>query len=593
MPGYDNRFYPMPAYRAREKRRDGETRFGASSNTRSRSYGWTYSFRSNPISCAVMDALPQGQTYKERLIFYREAARAAEASSTLDDVVAAQAPYRNRKLVTSDIGHIFKSAKASSSPIKGSYALERFTEGEWQFYTHSEVSGEPSLPSGCLPGFASADARKAVQGSVLSELRSTFPNDIVQQMFASVVPPSGGVGETVIELLRGDFPSLARKLRVAARDVSKKARTTHYVWAEGLKGPPPLAKQRAVAKALGVPVADLVWSAKGVRKGEAHAARHQRTPSWLKVGKTSVAGMGAQYVGFRFGIEPYIDVFDQLLSLVKRVSPEGYGPRFRRHRRLLISSGNKSVTSRGFGASGTAGINIREQLLKRARESESLRPLVDDGRDFTPVTISGDVPEFGAKAARRLRKRAASGFTWSALLKSGSAPGAIGMALHNGPPVERLVQVSWTEDVRLTVSAGQRVNADTGFYNEDNLVRELGAWTPSLGWDLLPWSWFVDWFANISRAMKTNHFYRERPVSYAYATYRSTVTFIAPAHTSNGWVTQGDRRAKYSLSGYAKSVVYTERRRVDPFTGQLLAVGLRPDAYKTSIMLGLGLAKLK
>lgn len=130
-----------------------------------------------------------------------------------------------------------------------------------------------------------------------------------------------------------------------------------------------------------------------------------------------------------------------------------------------------------------------------------------------------------------------------------------------------------------------------GYYDPENWVREFGLWTPSLGWDLLPWSWFIDWFAGFSSGIKRNAFFRDvYPADYIYATYRCTVT---TEPLDGGFhSTSGGSSYSTTISGGVSRTVTTVRKRLSPFGTPVKEItGL--DAYKISILLGLGLGKVR
>lgn len=122
-----------------------------------------------------------------------------------------------------------------------------------------------------------------------------------------------------------------------------------------------------------------------------------------------------------------------------------------------------------------------------------------------------------------------------------------------------------------------------------DVLRTLGIWSPSLGWDILPYSWLVDWFFHIGRAFENASTYSTGNgtyhVNYAYATQKTTSVI---------WWQGGQ---KYSGSDYVKwqagSQVVTTlfRQRATPW-------GFGIDLSKLSqsqwqILIALGLAKAR
>jgi hypothetical protein len=151
-------------------------------------------------------------------------------------------------------------------------------------------------------------------------------------------------------------------------------------------------------------------------------------------------------------------------------------------------------------------------------------------------------------------------------------------------------------DVRLSARyaalARPSRGANTFIDQVEDKIRDLGVWYPALGWDLLPYSWLVDWCSNLGAAITNAQYYRSTPgftpLDYCWATTAmrvvSTVTPLKPvAYVGNGI---------YTALGSARSYSeYKEREPVSPF-----GFGIElPDltSGQQSILVALGLARIR
>lgn len=81
-------------------------------------------------------------------------------------------------------------------------------------------------------------------------------------------------------------------------------------------------------------------------------------------------------------------------------------------------------------------------------------------------------------------------------------------------------------DVRLSARlipiARPGLGANTFIDQVEEVLRKLGAWYPALGWDLLPYSWLIDWATSLGTAINNAGYYGNNPgqvsIDYAWAT---------------------------------------------------------------------------
>lgn len=125
----------------------------------------------------------------------------------------------------------------------------------------------------------------------------------------------------------------------------------------------------------------------------------------------------------------------------------------------------------------------------------------------------------------------------------------------------------------------------------EDVVRELGIWYPALGWDLLPYSFLVDWFVNLGDSITNAYAFSSKGqtnIDYAYLTSRyttvGTTTFAKPV-----W---RDGNSIYTVSKNATSVSDVKvRQAISPFG---LGIDLSAlNGFQWSILVALGLGRGK
>lgn len=152
-----------------------------------------------------------------------------------------------------------------------------------------------------------------------------------------------------------------------------------------------------------------------------------------------------------------------------------------------------------------------------------------------------------------------------------------------------------TDTLRVTVRATQlgRESLTEAYFSTEgsgNLVRRMGLLSPSLGWELLPFSWMVDWFANFSSGIKRRAFFTDvYPIDYAYATFKRVHTQSVAPEERVAKTPYHSQRIR--TSGAFQSTTTTVRVRLDPFGNPWQGASI--DAYKAGILTALGLITLR
>lgn len=121
-------------------------------------------------------------------------------------------------------------------------------------------------------------------------------------------------------------------------------------------------------------------------------------------------------------------------------------------------------------------------------------------------------------------------------------------------------------------------------------IQNLGLWTPSLGWDLLPWSWLVDWSVALGSGLTNATYYGSQPgqynIDYAYITtvsrLNTRVSNIKPLAPTKYY------RTEMSGGTALASSIWKERQRASPYGLWVDLTGL--SASQFAILVALGLA---
>lgn len=130
------------------------------------------------------------------------------------------------------------------------------------------------------------------------------------------------------------------------------------------------------------------------------------------------------------------------------------------------------------------------------------------------------------------------------------------------------------------------------FYDEAVEILNRYGVNQRLAWDLIPYSWLVDWFGNIGSSIEaaaafnpTNGRYL---TTYSWSTRKTTYLSVCPPFSRSIWAGRPDRE---TVSAGWCNVVIKERLPVSPFGPNFALPSLSP--YQWSILVSLGLARLK
>jgi len=159
------------------------------------------------------------------------------------------------------------------------------------------------------------------------------------------------------------------------------------------------------------------------------------------------------------------------------------------------------------------------------------------------------------------------------------------------------IERRWTLDYNIHLSARLVPFARPGlgankFIDEaEEKIHQLGLWYPALGWDVLPYSWLIDWFTNLGASITNAQTYGTAPgmvnIDYAYATSRTTA-YCEASSSMAGWVTVGTQERM--LRGTAKTIsIASNRFPVSPFGPGVDFSALKD--WQVYILTALGIAK--
>lgn len=135
-------------------------------------------------------------------------------------------------------------------------------------------------------------------------------------------------------------------------------------------------------------------------------------------------------------------------------------------------------------------------------------------------------------------------------------------------------------------------SAETFYDKALTLLRTYGVWTPSLLWDITPWSWLIDWFFHIGRGFTLAYDYgKDGGVrsDYACVTSRTTITVDIPGMSKVSSTSTLTRR--FRSSHYLSVSDTIIRNPVNPFG--TLAPLAQLSGWQKAILISLGIAKFK
>lgn len=287
---------------------------------------------------------------------------------------------------------------------------------------------------------------------------------------------------------------------------------------------------------------------------------------------------------------PVVKIGETLVELLR-----GEIPKSLKTLKYLIQTMNSkrlSVSDRKLGMA-LSGIGSETLALEFG-----WRPMIQSIIDLIHTAIAIDHMVYGQsyRRKREIRFSTRSRETESFLV---ARPGlGLGSASVSGPGTWH----KWagtsvlTYDVRLSARiapiARPTIGSNSFIDQADDKLRQLGLWYPALGWDLLPYSWLVDWFSHLGSSITNAYYYSTRngvkPIDYAWAT-------ALMRHS-----TDAGAAVPYYQSGSVKSTVYgrslttsvvKRRYGATPFGFGLDLSGLSTNQF--GILVALGLAKAR
>lgn len=371
-----------------------------------------------------------------------------------------------------DTGHYFRSLKWEALNV-GRYIQRNYSTGAYSFDCPFFASTSAFVPMG-WPDESSVFPSTATLPSGHSQVPILEKNSRMNQTFASMAPqaPGAQLGETVVSILRGDFPSLLTNLKAWTRP------------------------------------GRIDWTA---------------TPNTL----------GGGYLNSVFGWQPLIRDFQNAISVLMTLDHLIYGEAFRRHRVIPWSSQFSRTTMTSFAAASPYRMDGKGSTLISAGWREDAKPEL--------VTTSHLDVRLSAQLAPIAR------------------PG---------------------------LGANKYVD------QAGDILQDLGLWYPALGWDLLPYSWLVDWFLHLGAAFTNASYYGSATgmtsVDYAWGTtclrVNSQVNFPVRTYRSGAF--------EYQFLGSPLSTSVAKiRERATPFGFGVDLSALT--SGQIAILVALGLAKVR
>lgn len=238
---------------------------------------------------------------------------------------------------------------------------------------------------------------------------------------------------------------------------------------------------------------------------------------------------GGEYLNTVFGWTPLIRDFENAIKVLTTVDHLIYGTAYRRHRKVKW--------------------------------------------DTKFSTVQGGVPG-----------------TRSIYAPSGTSSVGAGTSL---PEYQHIMKYDVFLSARLVPIARPGLGANKFIDEAGEKLQQLGLWYPALGWDLLPYSWLIDWFTNLGASLNNAYTYGSQPgmisSDYIWATSRVQAITHLNFGLDGVWLSQsGGTQARYS--GHPRTVSTAKTRfQANPFGFGLDLSGL--NASQVAILAALGLAK--
>lgn len=486
--------------------------------------GCVYSYRSSPLLADSFAGQTPGRrkgqsvgsVLSERLSFYERINQSLVSEASTQTFATSAQGLGTTRYDSVDLGHDFTSLQWRG--VQGIVKVENVHKTKPSLSSRSRTIGSFTNFPG--PTFHGLPPDHCWMTS--SSIRSQFPATEARNMLTQLVPKTGGLGETVIELLSLRLPSLLSSFRTLARQVDAKRvalskaernRIARDLLNSGFAKP----GSRSYYRAHGF------ISRSDKRLAPVLAAIPPSKSGWIRA-------VGSDYLEVAFGLLPVLEVLADILSGMQEAEDRIYGASFRRRRRRTLSEGS---------------LVVDQPWVVGPKANPS-------GTGFAPAGSTTRIPALWTyKETLQVTVRATTHGRLSALSKSAYA------------------------DSRQSFVG---------------LLRRMGLRSPSLGWEILPYSWLVDWFANFSAGLKRREFFQDAyPVDYAYATYKFR-GFAVP-HKMQVEHTSGNYRSTYSSNYWTSRLEVTVRKRLDPFGNPWTGVSIDP--YKAGILSALGLSNVR
>jgi hypothetical protein len=151
---------------------------------------------------------------------------------------------------------------------------------------------------------------------------------------------------------------------------------------------------------------------------------------------------------------------------------------------------------------------------------------------------------------------------------------------------------------RFAPNARPTIAANSFIDKANDVVNRLGVWSPSMGWELMSYSWLVDWAVNLGSSIENASAYSALSGRYKtdYA-YLTTFVRMSKIHTSRSTTLitgSGTSRLRHNLIGGTQTQTVTitkDRRPVSPFGLGVNLQGLTTSQFATLVALGLARSK--
>jgi hypothetical protein len=233
-----------------------------------------------------------------------------------------------------------------------------------------------------------------------------------------------------------------------------------------------------------VPVANLAQTSAEIIREHGIKLPGASLGPWLKSRASFYRSIGSEYLNVTFGWAPFLN---DLYKILRSMS------------------------------------NINQQILQYSRDSERV---VRRRYDFQPITTTTSVVSSGARVNFGANSNI-SGAAWNALYVGGIRTGALTTTEHASQ------HIWWKGGFSYYLNPGTTVLGKIEAF-EQLINKFLGTRiTPSVLWELTPWSWFIDWFVDVQSALLTQSQLQSDGLVAVYSSLMRT-TFMSKEVTVTG-----------------------------------------------------------